>query len=130
MLFVSISFHIVILSFGLFHTVDQDTDLHVEQELERVLVQGIAILRKAMQDIVRNGGISVSRYETGCQFVWNEGTRLEDERVVLAPVLISSIPKLSMKTPWKSMLVGLRVRCEAMSAVSPYSAASALRSMT
>ena len=94
MLFVSISFHIVILSFGLFHTVDQDTDLHVEQELERVFVQGITILRKAMQDIVRDGGHSVSRYETGCQFVWNEGTRLEDERVVLAHRVDLVYPKV------------------------------------
>ena len=94
MLFVSISFHIVVLSFDLFHTVDQDTDLHIEQELERVFVQGITILRKAMQDIVRDGGISVSRYETGCQFVWNEGTRLEDERVVLAHRVDLVYPKV------------------------------------
>ena len=94
MLFVSISFHIVVLSFDLFHTVDQDTDLHIEQELERVFVQRITILRKAMQDIVRDGGISVSRYETGCQFVWNEGTRLEDERVVLAHRVDLVYPKV------------------------------------
>ena len=111
---MSISFHMVILSSGLFHTIDQDTDLHVEQELERVLVQGITILWKAMQDIVHDSGICVGRYETGFS----------------PTVLTSSIPKLSMKAPGKSMLVGLRVRCEAMSAVSPYSAASALRSMT
>ena len=81
---MSISFHMAALSFGLFHTVDQDTDFHVEQELERVLIQGIAILRKAMQDIVHDGGISVGRYEAGCQFVRDKGTRLKDERVVIA----------------------------------------------
>ncbi len=47
-----------------------------------------------MQDIVRDGGISVSRYETGCQFVWNEGTRLEDERVVLAHRVDLVYPKV------------------------------------